>query len=57
MGAGEIEAAAENLLKLKRIIDTEKMNEPSFLMVLTGTEYAFQLENSVWVVPVGCLKN
>jgi predicted AAA+ superfamily ATPase len=57
MGASEIESAAENLLKLKKIVDTEKMNEPSFLMVLTGTEYAFQLKNGVWVIPLGCLKN
>lgn len=57
MGAGEIEDAAENLLKLRKTIDTEKMNEPSFLMVLTGTEYAFQLKNGVWVVPIGCLKD
>jgi predicted AAA+ superfamily ATPase len=57
MGSAEIESAAENLLKLKKIVDTEKMNEPSFLMVLTGTEYAFQLKNGVWVVPIGCLKN
>jgi predicted AAA+ superfamily ATPase len=57
MGAGEIENAAENLLKLREIVDTEKMNEPSFLMVLTGTEYAFPLKNGVWVVPLGCLRN
>jgi len=57
LGAGEIEDAAENLLRLKRTVDTEKMNEPSFLMVLTGTEYAFQMKNGVWVVPLGCLKN
>jgi predicted AAA+ superfamily ATPase len=57
MGAGEIEDAAENLLRLRQVIDTEKMNQPSFLMVLTGTEYAFQLKNGVWVVPIGCLKD
>ena len=57
MGAGEIEDASENLLKFKRAIDVKKMNEPSFLMVLTGTEYAFQMENGVHVVPLGCLKN
>jgi len=57
MGAGYIEAAAENLLKFKANIDTEKMQEPSFLMVLTATETAFQMENGVWVVPLGCLKN
>ena len=57
MGAGQIANASENLLKLKRIIDADEMNEPSFLMVLTGTEYAFQMKNGIWVVPIGCLKN
>jgi len=56
MGAGEIEDAAENLLRLRRIVDTEKMSESSFLMVLTDTDYAFRLKNGVWVVPIGCLK-
>jgi predicted AAA+ superfamily ATPase len=57
MGAGEIEDASEALLKLEKVVDTEKMNKPSFLMVLTSTEYAFQMANGVWVVPLGCLKN
>ena len=57
MGAGEIESASESLLKLKRNIDTDRLSEPSFLMVLTATQYAFQMENGVWVVPLGCLKN
>jgi len=57
MGAGEIEKAAENLIKFSNNIDTEKMPAPSFLLVLTGTEYAFQMKNSVLVVPIGCLKD
>ncbi|GHU66486.1 ATPase AAA [Clostridia bacterium] len=57
MGAGEIEKAAENLINFSKNIDTEKMPAPSFLMVLTGTEYAFQMETGVWVVPIGCLKD
>ncbi len=57
MGAGEIEEAAGNLLKLREIVDTERMNDPSFLMVITGTEYSFQLKNGVWIVPIGCLKD
>ncbi|MDR1495342.1 MAG: DUF4143 domain-containing protein [Clostridiales Family XIII bacterium] len=56
LGAGEIESAAANLLKIERRIDTEEMNKPSFLMVLTGTEYATQMTNGVWIVPLGCLK-
>jgi len=57
MGAGEIEKAADNLLKFQSNIDTSKMPAPSFLMVLTATKHAFQLKNGVWVVPLGCLKN
>ena len=57
MGAGYIEAASGNLIKFKAGIDTLKMSEPSFLMILTATEYAFQMKNGVWVVPLGCLKN
>jgi hypothetical protein len=52
MGAGKIEDASQNLLRLKQVVDTGKMSEPSFLMVLTGTEYAFQMKNGVWVVPL-----
>jgi predicted AAA+ superfamily ATPase len=57
MGAGFIEDASNSLLKFKDNIDTAKMQEPSFLMILTATETAFQMDNGVWVVPLGCLKN
>ena len=53
-----ISVGAENLLKLKNKINTEKMNNPSFLMILTATgKYAYQREDGVYVVPIGCLKN
>jgi len=57
LGAGDLDKACTNLLKLKQVLDMDKMNEPSFLMVLTGTEYAFQMKNGIWIVPLGCLKN
>ena len=40
-------------------IDTTKMKNPSFLMVLTGTgDFAYRREeDGVLVVPIGCLKN
>ena len=57
LGNSQIEQAAENLLKLKEKIDTNKMREPSFLMVLTGGQFAFRRKDSVLIVPVGCLKN
>ncbi len=57
MGAGEIEKAAENLIKFRDNIDYSKMPQPSFLMVLTATQYAFQMKNGVWVVPISCLRD
>lgn len=42
---------------MKNKIDTDKMKIPSFLMVLTATgSYAYQREDGVYVVPIGCLK-
>ena len=57
MGNKEIETAAENLKVLRQKVNTEKMKEPSFLMVLTATEYAYQRADGVYIVPIGCLKN
>ena len=53
-----IDEGASNLKKLKNKLDTTKMKEPSFLMVLTGVGgYAYRREDDVLVVPIGCLKD
>ena len=57
LGQKQIEIASENLLKLKEKVDEEKMQPPSFLMVLTGNGFAIKQKNGVLVVPIGCLKN
>jgi len=57
MGAKEIEEAAGHLIDLENKVNTEKMREPSFLMILTGTELAYKREDGVLVVPIGCLKD
>ena len=57
LGSKEIEDAALHLLELKNKVNTEKMREPSFLMILTGTEIAYRREDGVYVVPLGCLKD
>lgn len=57
-GEEHIATAADNLKTLAQKIDTEKMNKPSFLMVLVGVgKYAYRREDGVYVVPIGCLKN
>ncbi|MBD5439876.1 MAG: ATP-binding protein [Treponema sp.] len=53
-----IEEGAANLRKLAAKIDTTKMKEPSFLMVLTAVgKYAYQRKDGVFVVPVGTLRD
>ena len=57
-GAKLIEEGAASLKTLASKIDTTKMKQPSFLMVLTATgDYAFKREDGVLVVPIGSLKD
>lgn len=56
LGNKQIEDAAKNLIALKSKINSEKMGEPSFLMILTGGEYAYRRGDGVLVVPIGCMR-
>lgn len=51
-----IEDGAKTLKSLAEKIDTNKMKEPSFMMVLTGVgEFPLRRSDGVYVVPIGCL--
>ena len=53
-----IEEGAAVLKKLRDKIDTDKMREPAFLMVLTAVgSFAYRRTDGVLVVPIGCLRN
>ena len=53
-----IEEGVASLKKLADRIDTEKMSEPAFMMVLCGVApFAYKREDGVYVVPVTCLKD
>ena len=56
-GEDDIKQAAENLIKIANDIDYEKSGKPAFLMVVTKNKVAYQMENGVYVVPLGCLRN
>ena len=57
-GEKAIEEGASALKKLSSKIDTEAMKSPSFLMVLVGIgDYAYRRADSVYVVPLSCLKD
>lgn len=53
----QVNEAAENLIELKNKVDTSRIGEPSFMMVLTGGRYAYKRPDGVLVVPLGCLKD
>ena len=53
-----IQEGIDNLNKLSSKIDTTRMKEPLFRMVITGTDtYAYQRKDGIYIVPIGCLKN
>lgn len=57
-GDTRIEEGAANLNSLEKKIDTTKMKNPSFKMVLTAVgQYAYRRTDGVMVVPIGCLKD
>lgn len=55
-GDSKIDEGAKCLKTLADKIDTTRMKQPSFLMVLTAVgKYAYQRPDGVIVVPIGCL--
>lgn len=57
-GTENIEKGAYILNRLEKKIDTEKMNKPSFKMVIIGIgKFAYQRDDGVFVVPITSLKN
>lgn len=52
-----IESGAKSLKALSEAIDTTRMHQPSFMMVLTGIgDFPYRRDDDVWVVPIGCLR-
>ena len=52
-----IKEAQKTLNTLSKKIDTDKVGQPQFRMILTAVgDYAMQLEDGCIVVPIGCLK-
>ena len=57
LGAHQIEKAANDLLNLKKQIESKKGKVPSILCVICGlTNAAYQRPDGVYVVPITALK-
>lgn len=57
LGSKDIEDGARHLCELRKKVDTDRVGEPAFLMVVTGGQFAYRREDGVFVVPIGCLKD
>ena len=64
LGSSEINQASEHLSKIENLIkkynENEKQNPiriPDLKIVITATKYGYKLDNGVFVIPIGCLKN
>ncbi len=57
-GEEAIQEAAKSLKKVREKIDTDKMKEPSFMMIVVGVgNYAYKRDDGVYIVPIGSLRN
>lgn len=56
LGVSHIDDAERNLLKLRdERVDTTRVGQPTYLAVITATEYAYTLPSGVHVIPLGVL--
>jgi len=56
VGSSRIEEAARDLDRFIAKLDFTKLKQPSFMMILTGTEDAYARKDGKIVVPLGLLK-
>ena len=57
LGSEGIDEGAKNLLKINSLIEkNDKLDNPTFLAVLTGGKYAYTRPDGVKVIPIGCLR-
>jgi len=64
LGSKEIEEGAKHLLKIRDLLieynkkETQcKLRLPDLMIILTGGELAYRREDSVYIIPIGCLKD
>lgn len=56
MGSHLFDEAAAKLIQFANKVDQSTMGKPSFLAILSATEYAYIRDDGVSVIPIGCLR-
>ena len=64
LGTKEIDEGARHLIEIERLIKEHNKKEkqcplalPDLKIVITGSQYGYKIEDGVFVIPIGCLKN
>jgi hypothetical protein len=55
LGTGQIEEAAENLLRFAQLIDSDKAGAPKSLNIITGTGLSYTRKDGVNVISLASL--
>lgn len=55
LGPGQVDEAAENLIKFSERVDTTKCGEPALLGVIVSKGYGYRRDDGVAVIPLGAL--
>jgi len=56
MGSHLFDEAAAKLISFANKVDQKTMGKPSFLAIISATEYGYIRDDGVCVIPIGCLK-
>ena len=56
MGSHLFDEAAAKLISFADKVDQKTMGKPSFLAIISATEYGYIRDDGVYVIPIGCLK-
>ena len=57
LGPSWVEDGVGSLMKLRNKVDTKRMKEPSFLMVVIPWGVGYTREDGIHVVPLSCLRD
>ena len=57
MGSHQFDNAANKLISFASKIDETTMGKPSFLAIISATDFAYKRNDGVLVVPLGCLRS
>ena len=56
MASHLFDAAAAKLINFAARVDQATMGKPSFLAIISATEYGYIRDDGVYVIPIGCLR-